>query len=200
MSSGPNSYVATVDIAIADKLKDALVEKGFVLSQPAHTLFSGRKPGVSCTLYLSGKLVVQGKEKNDFIEFFLEPEILGQFTYRYPQEAAPTTANTQARIGIDESGKGDLFGPLCIAGLYAGGAAVETLRTMGVRDSKTMNDAVVRQVAAKLRDNYKYSIVRINPDRYNSLYREFRNLNHLLAWGHVAIGRNPSPPARPSIM
>ena len=108
-------FVATIDVALEEKLRSDLTEQGFVLTHPLHTLFAAQKKGVSCTLYESGKLTVQGKDKDDFIAFYLEPEILQSFAYIHP------TANIDltARIGIDQAGKGDFFGPLCIAGVQA---------------------------------------------------------------------------------
>ena len=41
-----------------------------------------------------------------------------------------------ARIGVDESGKGDFFGPLCIAGVYVNEKVCRVLEEAGVRDSK----------------------------------------------------------------
>ena len=181
MRQKSNPFVAKVDVSIANRLKKELEGHGFTLSTPPYTCFSAKKPGVSCTLYQSGKLVVQGKEKDRFIEFFLEPEVLGCFDYRYSRP----TVDTTPRIGIDESGKGDLFGPLCIAGLYAKDDAIAELEALGVRDSKDMHDNTIQTVAAKLKKSYHHQIVRINPAKYNTLYTQFRNLNKMLAWGHA---------------
>src|SRR5262245_37195570 len=103
-----NSFVTTVDLQVAGKLLAGLKERGFEITHPPHTVFSGKTKGISCTLYNSGKLMVQGKDKAPFIEFFLEPEILQTFTFQYED----LDLDTSARIGIDESGKGDFFGPL----------------------------------------------------------------------------------------
>lgn len=175
------TYVAQVDLNIADKLLDGLKSQGFVISKPAYTLFSGKKKGLSCTLYASGKLLVQGKEMASFIEFYLEPEILGSFSFGYQDlEIDPT-----ARIGIDEAGKGDFFGPLCVGGVFASGNTIVKLKEIGVRDSKALSDATILKIAKKIRQTCDYHIVKIYPAKYNELYDKFRNLNHLLAWGHA---------------
>lgn len=177
----PTPFVTTVDITIANKLRQDLENQGFDISTPAYTIFAAKKKGVSCTLYQSGKLTVQGKESPAFLEFYLEPEILGSFDTTYPE----LQLNQTARIGIDESGKGDFFGPLCIAGVYAAGEGVLKLKKMGVKDSKTLTDASILKIAAKIRANCVHHIVRINPLKYNELYLQFKNLNLLLAWGHA---------------
>lgn len=180
-SHKPACFVAQVDLLLAGKLRDDLQEQGFVLSQPPYTVFSAKKKGVSCTLYESGKLTVQGKEKEEFIEFYLEPQILHSFEYTYRQ------VDTTTRIGVDEAGKGDFFGPLCIAGVCAGGDVVEELAELGVADSKKLSDARVKILAKKIKDICSYHVVCLNPKKYNELYSNFRNLNSLLAWGHATV-------------
>lgn len=177
----PSIFVTTVDIAIANKLLTDLKEQDFEITIPAYTIFSAKKKGVSCTLYKSGKLTVQGKEMGAFLEFYLEPQILGTFTHTYQDLGLDKTG----RIGIDESGKGDFFGPLCIAGVYAEGEDIAKLKALGVRDSKTLSEASILKIARKIRAEFSHHIVKINPLKYNELYRQFGNLNHLLAWGHA---------------
>jgi ribonuclease HIII len=181
MDKKPNCFVATIDLSLADKMRADLLEQGFDLSTPQHTVFAAQKKGVSCTLYQSGKLTVQGKGKDDFIAFYLEPEILKTLTYSYPENQLDLTPH----IGIDEAGKGDFFGPLCIAGVQAGADKIKELVSLGVRDSKRMSDQTVRNLSKKIKADFPHSIVRISPEKYNQLYERFHNLNRLLAWGHA---------------
>ena len=94
-------------------------------------------------------------------------------------------------IGTDESGKGDYFGPLVVGGVLVETGTRKQLVTLGIRDSKKLGDAACRKLAAEIRRICvgKYREVIIPPERYNTLYEEFRregrNLNHLLAWGHA---------------
>lgn len=175
-----NTFVATIDLALAPKLKADLEEQGFEMAQPAYTLFSAQKQGISCTLYTSGKLTVQGKGKDDFIAYYLEPEILKSLAYTYPEIGVDMTAH----IGVDEAGKGDFFGPLCIAGVQADEDGIKKLLALGVKDSKRMGDKNILSMASKIRPAFAHSIIRIFPLKYNELYKNFKNLNRLLAWGH----------------
>ena len=94
-------------------------------------------------------------------------------------------------IGTDESGKGDYFGPLVVGGVLVETGTRKQLVALGIRDSKKLSDARCREMAAGIRRICvgKYREVIIPPERYNTLYEEFRregrNLNHLLAWGHA---------------
>ena len=154
------SFIAQLDLNLADKLREGLIAQGFEIFQPPYTLFQGKKKGVTCTLYTSGKLMVQGKEMTAFIQFYLEPEILNSFTYGYQN----LDLDLSGRIGVDESGKGDFFGPLCIGGVYAEGNGVQKLAEIGVKDSKKLSDASVLKIAQKIKKDYLYHIVRIGPE------------------------------------
>lgn len=175
-----NSFVTKIDIALAEKLKNDLFDQGFEFSTPPYTVFAAKKKGVSCTLYTSGKLMVQGKDKKDFITFYLEPEILKDLSFSYPE----TMVDMTPRIGIDEAGKGDFFGPLCVGGVFADENGIKKLLDMGVRDSKRMNDKAIIALASEIRTLFPHSIVRLFPHKYNELYQKFKNLNSLLAWAH----------------
>lgn len=177
----PSCFVATIDLSLADKLRGDLIEQGFDLTIPQYTLFSAQKKGISCTLYTSGKLMVQGKDKEEFISFYLEPEILKNFSFSYPENQIDLTPH----MGIDEAGKGDFFGPLCIAGVQAGDDKIKELLSLGVKDSKKMTDPKILSLSKKIKELFPHSIVRIFPLKYNEMYDSFHNLNRLLAWGHA---------------
>ncbi len=94
------------------------------------------------------------------------------------------------RIGIDESGKGDYFGPLVVAAVYVDAATEAELALMQVRDSKKISDGRILEIAPDIRLVCPHSIVAIGPQRYNELYLKIRNLNRLLAWGHARALEN----------
>lgn len=177
-----SAFITTIDLNLKNKLKTDLENQGFEFTEPAYTYFSAKKKGISCTLYKSGKLMVQGKEKGPFIEFYLEPEILKEFHFSNPE----AQLNLTAHIGLDEAGKGDFFGPLCIAALYADKEGILKLHKMGVKDSKTFTDPKILKLAKEIRENFSFTVIRFFPKKYNELYDKFKNLNRLLAWTHVA--------------
>lgn len=96
-------------------------------------------------------------------------------------------------IGTDESGKGDFFGPLVIAGVFVDIEKKKKLDEIGVRDSKLISHGLIRNLAEsikKISGQECFNIVIINPPRYNELYAKFGNLNKLLAWGHAKVLEN----------
>lgn len=181
MDKKPSCFTAKINLSLEKKLRKDLEEQGFSFTKPPHTLFSAKKQGITCVLYESGSLVVQGKDKDPFIEFYLEPEVLQDFSYTNPL----TKIDLTSHIGVDEAGKGDFFGPLCIVGLYADSKGIEELVSMGVKDSKLFSDAKIKTLGKQLKDKFATSIIRLYPIKYNELYDRFKNLNRLLAWGHA---------------
>lgn len=93
-------------------------------------------------------------------------------------------------IGTDESGKGDYFGPLVIAGVYANAEMKERLRQLGAADSKTLSDVKIGKLSEEIVKVCKYSVVTIGNKRYNEMYGKIKNLNKLLAWGHARVIEN----------
>lgn len=89
------------------------------------------------------------------------------------------------RIGTDESGKGDYFGYLVVAGVFADAEAQKSLGRLGVRDSKKISDSVVLDLGRGIRRDYECEVVLMSPAKYNSLHQQMRNVNRILAWAHA---------------
>jgi ribonuclease HIII len=90
---------------------------------------------------------------------------------------------SEQRIGVDESGKGDFFGPLVIAACYVAPHHYAELEE--VKDSKKLTDAKATELARVIKKHCPFEIVAVGPAKYNELYAEIKNLNKLLAWGHA---------------
>lgn len=99
-----------------------------------------------------------------------------------------SAARGEGTVGVDESGKGDYFGPLVVAACYVGPEHLAELE--GVRDSKTVTDAVALKLSAKITKTCPHHVVSIGPAKYNELYQKFGNLNSLLGWGHARVIEN----------
>lgn len=183
------SYTKPLTSAQADKLRSLLAERGYEFETKPWCLFAAAKGKVSVLVYEKGpKVVVQGKETEDFVMHVLEPEVLGVAEMGYEEVHHPEMY--QPHIGVDESGKGDFFGPLVIAGVYVDGAVARQLQEAGVMDSKRIgSDARIEKLAQEIRrmPGLRWEVVQINPARYNALYVKFGNLNRLLAWGHAKV-------------
>lgn len=91
-------------------------------------------------------------------------------------------------IGVDESGKGDYFGPLVIAACYVGPEHLAELED--VKESKRVTDSVAKKLAQKIKNACPFAVIAIGPKKYNELYAKMKNLNSLLAWGHARAIEN----------
>ena len=93
-------------------------------------------------------------------------------------------------IGVDESGKGDFFGPLVVAGLLAGESDLAYFNEIGVRDSKRITDSRISAIDEQLRARFLHGVVVVMPEEYNQRYDKIRNLNVLLADCHAEVIAN----------
>lgn len=175
-------------------LKSVLAERGWEFGEAPHALYKAWKGRTQIVAYVSGKLVVQGKEAQDFISFILEPEVLGELAFGQMDDAPPSPPEPfSPHAGMDESGKGDFFGPLVISAVYVGKGEDRLLAEAGVRDSKTIkSDGLIAKVADDARRivHGNFAVVSIGPEAYNKLYGNFGSLNKLLAWGHARALEN----------
>ena len=185
------SHTCTLSEAQAKALHAWLRTHDFEFREVPYALFSGAKEKVNVTCYESGKLVVQGKGTREFVEFVLEPQILGEARLGYETVLNPDLL--LPRIGVDESGKGDFFGPLCVAGVYVNENVIKAWANQGIRDSKLItSDKKMAALAKTIRETPECvtSVVPIGNEAYNRLYRSMNSVNTLLAWGHARVIEN----------
>ena len=194
-SEGPKPltiHTCTLTLAQAQKLRGILSGQGWDFAERPYTLFYAQKDRLTVAVYEKGpKVVVQGRGTEEFVRFTLEPEVLGEARLGYEELNNPEMF--QPHFGVDESGKGDFFGPLVIAGAYTDAETTRALMDAGIQDSKRIgSDARIRELAHIIRRTRGVvaSVVLIGPAKYNALYGKFRNLNRLLAWGHAQVIEN----------
>ncbi len=183
------SHTTTLTSAQVSKLREILEEQGFDFAEKAYTIFAGKKGKLNISVYEKGpKVLIQGKDTEDFIRFTLEPLVLGEAKLGYEEITDPE--HFAPHFGIDESGKGDFFGPLVIAGVYTNAEITRHLIKAGITDSKKITTpAKIRQLAAviKATPGIEFDVIALRPEKYNELYASFKNLNRMLAWGHATV-------------
>ena len=188
-SEGPKKpalYTVKLAPVQAEKLKAILVAKGWVSFPVEHSAFAYKGPGVNVVHYGSGKCVVSGKGTEDFVKFTLEGEVTGEAKMGYEAENNPEWFDEH--LGLDESGKGDVFGPVISACVIGDGQMVSMWREAGVADSKKLNDTKIAELDRRIRETpgvvVKTTAMRMS--KYNELHSRFgKNLNRLLAWMHA---------------
>jgi ribonuclease HIII len=175
----------------ASALQAALVARNWKPRTVPYARFAFESDKTNIVFYESGKLVVQGRGTQEFVEFVLEPEILKQAKLGYETVLNPDLL--LPRFGVDESGKGDFFGPLCIAGVYVNEAVITAWKDIGIRDSKNISsDKKISELAEKIRKTPGCVVdtVVVGNEAYNRLYEKMKSVNTLLAWGHARVIEN----------
>ncbi len=185
------SYTIKLSDEQASRLKTWLEDHAYKFREVPYARFAAERDKTGLVFYESGKLVVQGKGTQEFVEFVLEPEILQEARLGY--EAVLNPELLLPRLGVDESGKGDFFGPLCIAGAYVNETVVKAWKDSGIRDSKNISsDKRIKELAELIRNTpgCVTDVVAIGNEAYNRLYAKMRSVNTLLAWGHARVIEN----------
>jgi len=186
-----NSFTFKLDEEQQTALLNLLRNPKYIPETVPHTKIAVSIPDCRINLYTSGKLLVQGKAAQEWITFTLETEILKEAFLGYEEIHDPEAF--KPHMGIDESGKGDFFGPLVIASAYVDAELVQKLRDIGVRDSKRISsDNVALDMARNIRQllGDRCAMVTIGPGSYNRMYTKIRNVNKMLAWGHARAIEN----------
>ena len=201
MNNQQNTYTSKFLPAEIEKFKNIFKNENARFSTPQYMHFQAKGEGYTVSFYTSGKLVIQGKRTAEIVSKYFEPDmphagfVLTQNLNI--QNPAQVTQNVSAgdiapypHIGIDESGKGDFFGPLVIAGAFLDESAAQTLSKAGVCDSKKLDDKKIQELENLIKEVSTFDIIAISPSKYNELYAKFKNLNKLLAWGQSTVLEN----------
>lgn len=169
-----------------ERLRIVCERKSWEPYEVAYAQFAFKGPKINVVGYQSGKVVIQGKETEDFIVNIFEPEVTQAVKFGYDEVLRPEWFESHA--GLDESGKGDFFGPVVSACVIADKEAIDAWRAAGIRDSKKIGDAQIARFANMILET-KGAVAKIifcGMARYNELMGKPRaNLNLLLAWQHA---------------
>ncbi|MDD4504081.1 MAG: ribonuclease HIII [Clostridiaceae bacterium] len=147
-------------------------------------VYESKKSGIKCDFSQ-----VKDEESLRIIEDILNTGSL-KTEYKNIKNVGKIEEPETELIGTDESGKGDYFGPLVIAGVYADAEMKKKLKEIGAVDSKTLSDTRIHKLAEEIARVCQYSVVTVGNRRYNEMYDEIKNLNKLLAWGHARVIEN----------
>jgi ribonuclease HIII len=181
-----------------DDLRAALVQAGGVEREAKGSgeLYRYELDGATVTVWRTGTARVQGKgEGRPVLE-----KLVADLAHA-PPPLPVDLPRDRPWGGVDESGKGDYFGPLVSAAVEVDPS--DMLSDLGVADSKRLSDARVTALAPRVRERVRVTVTVLAPPRYNDLYEELRaegrRLNDLLAWAHarsledlLAAGADPA--------
>jgi ribonuclease HIII len=177
-----NQFSTTLNSDQVPLLKRCLENLDFVCEEKNSVLIA-KNQGIRITVYKTNKVLFQGAETDKWVV-----KLAAQgFIEKTPllKSAGLPQGYSGPRIGSDESGKGDYFGPLVTVAAFVDSESESRLRDIGVRDSKELSDKAIKVMAADIKSLVTWKIVTVGPERYNELYDKMKNLNKLLGWSHA---------------
>jgi ribonuclease HIII len=183
-----STYTAKLDDSQMEKLRAICVSRNFTPLELAYTRFAFKSDSarVNVAAYTSGKVVVAGKGTEDFVTMTIEPEVTGAAKLGYDEVLHPDWFESHA--GLDESGKGDFFGPVIAATVIADRPAIDAWIKAGVKDSKKIVEAQIIRLDKIIRETSGVAVRTCfcGMPKYNEIMsRPGGNLNRLLAWQHA---------------
>lgn len=189
-----NIFSEKISIDKQEAIKEFILNNfDAVLNQKQYAFWEIKNKDFTATFYNSSKFLIQGKNIEPLFDKLTE-------NFMEIQEKGKNKKVKDANIGIpvlplpyigtDESGKGDFFGPLVIAGVVVDEKNRKLFEDLGIKDSKTLKDEQMLEMFHEIERNSVFSVVSISNQKYNELYIKFRNLNKLLAWGHARVIEN----------
>lgn len=194
-----STYTIKLDDAQMEKLRASVGRRGWQPFEVAYARFAFKGPDVNVTAYESGKVVVAGKGTEEFVTMTIESEVTQVAKLGYDEVLHPDWF--EAHAGLDESGKGDFFGPVIAATVIGQKSMIETWRQAGVQDSKRVTESQILKFDDLIRGTHGVVVKTCfcSMPKYNELMARPRaNLNLLLAWLHgtaltQALAERPVP-------
>lgn len=190
-----NIFSEKIPIVKQEEIKDFILQNFEAIVNPKQYAFwEIKNKDFTATFYNSGKFVIQGKNIEILLdklsEIGIEAKMQRGKDTKSSENLSPLASHLSPYIGTDESGKGDFFGPLVIAGVLIDEKNRPLFIDLGIKDSKTLKDEAILKMAQQIQKHSVYSVVAISNTKYNELYAKFKNLNKLLAWGHARVIEN----------
>ncbi|CUS26552.1 Ribonuclease HIII [Paucilactobacillus oligofermentans DSM 15707 = LMG 22743] len=168
---------------------------------PVGALFRVKQGGTIITGYNSGKVMFQGTNVTSEVSKWGKPTTSTNKA-SFPKatnSTLPSGFDTWSVIGSDEVGTGSYFGPLTVASVYVTSENIETVRKLGIQDSKKLTDPEIVKMAKQLITFLPYHVVNIMPTKYNQMIEKYNQgqlkaLCHNLALTNVLKKIQPEKP------
>ena len=161
-----NNYTHKFEIAENDKLKTFFEKDNAEISTVQNAFWRAKTKSYSATFFKTGKLLIQGADV-----IYLVNKIERDLKSCSKDETALSSSSADMQtidiipvnhIGTDESGKGDFFGPLVIAGVLVDEKNAEKFHQLGIKDSKKLSDKKMLSLAVEIKKSAPHSIIAIS--------------------------------------
>ncbi len=151
-----------------------------------YVVFQAQDGDTVITLYESGKVMFQGVSAD--IDANMWADIDGSSrvdTVKIKKEEKKYYNSSS--IGSDEVGTGDYFGPIVVTSCYVSKDDIPFVESLGIKDSKKLDDAKILKVAPELIKKIKYKSLIMGNSEYNAKYSGSYNINKIKAIMHNKV-------------
>ena len=170
---------------VNDKIKEKMIEYYKDLKRDKeipYVVFQAVDNDTVVTLYESGKVMFQGTSAD--VDASMWQEMMG-ITEKEQIDYSKYKYSTS--VGSDEVGTGDYFGPIIVTAAYVKKEDVEELISLGVGDSKKIDDEKILKIAPILAKKLKYKSIILTNEEYNEKYSKNNNMNKIKAIMHNKV-------------
>ena len=147
----------------------------------SYTIARAKLQDATITFYKTYTVLFQGEKETIEYNYWAKK-------YNYPLDEIIDKSLSKYQnlsvIGCDEVGCGDYFGPIITCSTYVSSNMIEDLVKLGVKDSKLLTDEQIKTIGFQLIKMIPYSIMEIEPEKYNRLTNENSNMNFLKSYLH----------------
>ncbi len=147
-------------------IKNFLAKEGFNFKDHQYAFFRASKDGITIILYENQTLLFQG-----------DSSLINKYFDKL-RELISAPSMKPKILGLDESGKGDIFGPLVLAGAIIKNS--DKINDYEIDDSKNLSDEKINLFFNKIKNNIIYKVRIIEPEEYNDLYEKHKNINKIM--------------------
>lgn len=160
-----------------DKMRDKVIP---------YVVFQAQEEDTVITLYESGKCMFQGTSAD--VDAAMWGTALENTKQRQEEKKKEDEKYFNASaVGSDEVGTGDYFGPIVVTACFVPKEDIEFLKSLGVGDSKKIEDDKILKIAPQIAKRVKYKSVILTNKEYNEKYNKDVNMNKIKAIMHNKV-------------
>lgn len=151
-----------------------------------YVVFQAEEEDTVITMYESGKVMFQGKSAD------VDAAMWGVALENTKEKQEENKKNDEKyyntnAVGSDEVGTGDYFGPIVVTATYVKKEDIPYLESLGVGDSKKIDDSKILKIAPEIAKRVKYRSVILSNKEYNEKYTKEINMNKIKAIMHNKV-------------
>lgn len=151
-----------------------------------YVVFQAEEEDTVITMYESGKVMFQGKSAD------VDAAMWGVALENTKEKQEVNKKNDEKyyntnAVGSDEVGTGDYFGPIVVTATYVKKEDIPYLESLGVGDSKKIDDSKILKIAPEIAKRVQYRSVILSNKEYNEKYTKEINMNKIKAIMHNKV-------------